>query len=169
MNTQELKDRYSTLYAEMAASGNPRNMEVFGHVMTEMMDVMLQKMPDAAEDMIDKLESIRWRQYLTPKEAEAIVAKMQPKAPWARDVWSQAMQSLGLVMQEEPYYNSCALWVEMNKVYSDHAETLATKVWNKPISEIPTDVMVKTINALAVDNLKDKDGVYSIREYFLDK
>ena len=169
MTANEMKEKYMMLYDYMASSNNPKYMKAFGVVMNDMMDWMIANKPDVAIEEIERLSAIKWKNYLTQKEAEAIVAKMQPKAPWARDVWSQAMQSLGLVMQEEPYYNSCALWVEMNKVYSDHAETLATKVWNKPISEIPTDVMVKTINALAVDNLKDKDGVYSIREYFLDK
>ena len=165
MNTQELKDRYSTLYAEMAASGNPKNMEVFGHVMTEMMDVMLQKMPDAAEDMIDKMESIHWRQYLTPKEAEAIVAKMNPQAPWPRDAWQKAMEKLSLPIEEQPAYNRCALWVEMNKQYSDHGESVASLL-GQPLAAIPAETIVPAMHKMALDLLKDKDGVYDIRHYF---
>ena len=106
MNAQELKDRYSGLYNEMATSGNQRNMEVFGHVMTETMDYLIQNKPDVAEEMIDKLESIRWKQYLTPKEAQKIV------------------------------------------------------------DAIPADVIVPAMHRMALDLLKDKDGVYDIRRYF---
>ena len=45
MNAQELKEQYNMLYNLMAASNEPKNMEIFGHVMTEMMDAMLAKMP----------------------------------------------------------------------------------------------------------------------------
>jgi hypothetical protein len=166
MNAQELKEQYNMLYNMMAASAEPKNMEVFGHVMTEMMDAMLAKMPAEAEEMIQKLESIRWHQYLTPKEAEAIVSKMKPEAPWKRDVWNNAMQSLGIPTEEAPYYNSCALWTEMNKQYSDHAQTIADKILKKPLSEIPAEQIVPGIHAMALDVLKDKDGVYDIRSYF---
>lgn len=167
MTANEMKDAYSALYDYMASSNNTKYMKVFGNVMTDMMDWMIQNKPEMAMEEIAKLESIKWRNYLSQKEAETIIAKMMPKAPWARDVWKQAMTQLELPMEEEPYYNSCALWVEMNKVYSDHAQTLAEKVWMKPLSEIPTETLVKTIYALAVDNLKDADKVYSIRDYFL--
>ena len=166
MNAQELKDRYTGLYDYMSASKDPKNMKAFGHVMTDMMDVMLAKMPDVAEEMIDKLEAIKWHQYLTHKEAENIIAKMVPAAPWKYDVWQAAMTKLGIPMEEEPYYNACALWCEMNKQYSDHAQSLADKVWKKPLSTISAEDIVPAIHALAIDVLRDKDGIYNIRSYF---
>ena len=78
MNIPEQKERYTSLYDFMAQSRDPKNMKAFGSVMTEMMDWMLQNKPDVAEEMIDKLESVKWHQYLTPKEAEKIVAGMDP-------------------------------------------------------------------------------------------
>ena len=125
MTTQNIKDRYLSLYDYMASSHDPKNMETFGHVMTEMMEVMLQKLPAEAEDMVDKLEAIKWHQYLTPKEAEKIVAGMNPKAPWSRDTWKSAMESFGLPLEEQPFFNRCALWVEMNKIYSDFGDEIA--------------------------------------------
>ena len=59
-----------------------------------------------------------------------------------------------------------ALWCEMNKQYSDHAQSLAEKVWKKPLNTIPVEEMVPAIHALAIDMLRDKDGVYDIRSYF---
>ena len=160
-----LKERYDSLYDYMANSKDPKNMKAFGCVMTEMMDVMIQKMPDVAEEMIDQLESIRWKQYLTPKEAQKIVDGMDPKGPWSRDVWKQTMESFGLPQEEPPYYNRCALWTEMNKIYSDFGEEIASLI-GKPLSPTDKDIIAACYR-MALKNLKDKDGVYDIRKYFL--
>lgn len=148
----------------MAQSQNPKNMKVFGNVMTEMMDVMIQKMPNEAEEMIDKLEAIKWKQYLTPKEAESIIAKMDPKAPWSREVWKNTVESFGLPLEEQPAYNRCALWVEMNKIYSDFGDNIA-EMLGKPLAPTDKDI-ISACYKLALKNLKDKDGVYNIRKYF---
>ena len=166
MTANELKEQYTMLYEYMAQSRDPKNMKAFGHVMTEMMDYLIANKPDVAGEMIQKLEAIRWNQYLTHKEAENIISKMVPAAPWKHDVWLAAMTKLGIPTEEQPYYNACALWTEMNKQYSDHAESLAQKVWKKPLSTIPAEDIVPAIHALAIDVLKDRDGVYNIRSYF---
>ena len=167
MTVNELKEKYAALYDYMAMSNNPKYMKLFGSVMTEMMHDIIALKPEMAADYIAELESIKWKNYLTDTEAENIIAKMNPKAPWDKDTWKKAMETLGFATEESPYYNCNALWVEMNKTYSDHAHTLAEKIWMKPLSEIPAETLVTAIHALAVDNLKDKDGVYNIREYFL--
>lgn len=164
MNAQELKDRYIGLYDYMAQSRDPKNMKTFGAVMTQMMDVMIQKMPDAAEEMVDKLESIKWHQYLTPKEAETIIAKMDPKAPWTRDQWKSTMESFGIPLEDAPNFNRCALWVEMSKMYSDFGDEIAALL-GKPL--VPTDPdIISACYKMAMKTLKDKDGVYNIRKYF---
>lgn len=148
----------------MAQSRDPKNMKTFGAVMTQMMDVMIQKMPDAAEEMVNKLESIKWHQYLTPKEAEAIIAKMDPGAPWTRDQWKSAMESFGLPLEDVPYYNRCAFWVEMSKMNSDFGDEIAALL-GKPL--VPTDPdIISVCYKMALKTLKDKDGVYNIRKYF---
>ena len=80
----------------MAMSHDVENMRTFGNVHKEMMEWMIQNKPDLAQEWIGKLESIKWCNYLTPKEAEKIVSEMVPKAPWSREAWKNAMQSLGL-------------------------------------------------------------------------
>lgn len=161
-----MRKEFYELYDMMAASHDVENMKTFGNVHKEMMEWMIANKPELAQEWMEKLESIRWCNYLTQKEAQKIVDGMMPKAPWQRDTWRNAMIRLGIPLEEEPYYNSCALWVEMNKQYSDHAETLAEKVWKKPLSEIPSEVMVPAIHAFALDLLKDQDKVYCIRSYF---
>jgi hypothetical protein len=83
---------------------------------------------------------------------------MMPKAPWAKDVWKQAMNDHGFELSHEPCYNSCALWVAMNMIMSDSSETLKKYVADEDL--------FKAVHDLAVDKLKDKDGVFNIRSYF---
>ena len=160
-----MKDRYTGLYDYMAQSQDPKNMKAFGCVMTEMMDFLIQNKPDVAEEMIDQLEAIKWRQYLTPKEAEKIVANMDPAGPWKRDAWKSTMESFGLPLEEAPAYNKYALWVEMNKIYSDFGTEIAALL-GKPLSYTDKDIITACYK-MALKNLKDKDGIYDIRKYFL--
>lgn len=164
MTPTELKQRYDALYDYMAQSRDPKNMKTFGSVMTTMMDVMIQRMPQEAEEMVDKLEAIKWKQYLTPKEAETIVARMDPKAPWSREQWRTAMASFGLPLEDVPYYNSCSLWTEMSKMYSDFGDEIAGLL-GKPLTPTDKDIIAACYK-MALKTLKDKDGIYSIRRYF---
>lgn len=81
--------------------------------------------------------------------------------------WLNAMTGLGLATEEKPYYNDYALYVAMNQVVSDHGCTIAKILGKEDVKEIDTEHLVKYANHLALDLLKDKDGVYDIREYFL--
>ncbi|MBQ7539781.1 MAG: hypothetical protein IJT13_01500 [Bacteroidaceae bacterium] len=142
----------------MASSKNVAFMHTFGQVHKEMMEWMIANKPTEAQEWLDKLASIKWKNYLTPKEAEKIVAGMNPKAPWSRDAWRQAMEQAGFELEMEPYYNRCALWVTMNMIMSDSSETLAKYVDNGNLFSLVHD--------LAVDKLTDKDMAFNIRRYF---
>ena len=165
MTAQEMKERYEALYEYMANSRDPKNMKAFGCVMTEMMDYLIQNKPDVAEEMIESLEAIKWHQYLTPKEADRIFAGMDPKGAWPREAWKSTMESLGIPLEEPPYYNRCALWIEMNKIYSDFGEEIASLL-GKPLQPTDKDI-ISACYKMALKNLKDKDGIYHIRKYFL--
>lgn len=158
MTAAELKVRYCGLYNYMANSRKPENMKMFGRVMTQMMEDMIQANPSKAEEYIDRLEAIKWKNYLTPKEAEAIVAKMNPRAPWTRDQWKAAMEQNGYPLEKEPYYNRYALWVTMNMIMSDSSQTLGKYVSNGDL--------FKLVYEIAVDKLTDQDEVFNIRKYF---
>lgn len=158
MNQEEMKKEFYALYDMMASSNKVAYMRTFGNVHKEMMEWMIANKPDAAQEWIGRLESIMWKNYLTPKEAETIVAKMEPKAPWSREQWKAAMEQHGYELEHEPCYNSCALWVTMNMIMSDSSGTLEKYVSNAD--------MFKVVHDLAVDKLCDKDGVFSIRGYF---
>ena len=158
MNAMEMKQAYDDLYGYMADSQNPENMKAFGKVMTEMFYWMADNKSELASDMLDKLCAIKWHNYLTPKEADAIVAQMNPKAPWSREQWKAAMAQYDYPLEEEPYYNRCALYVTMNMVMSDSSSTIGNYVSG--------DDLFKFVHDLAVDKLKDADGKFNIRSYF---
>jgi len=159
-----MKQEFAGLYDMMANQRDVKFMRVFGGVHKEMFDWFVANKPELAQEWLDKLEAIKWHQYLTPKEAEKIVAGMEPKAPWSREVWKNAMESFGLPLEEMPAYNRCALWVEMNKIYSDFGEEIASLL-GKPLSASDKDIIAACYK-MALKNLKDKDGIYDIRKYF---
>lgn len=158
MNTQELIDKYTSLYEYMSRSKNPEYMKTFGRVMTHMVEDIAKSDTAKAEEYVERLESIKWDNYLTPAEAEAIVAEMSPKAPWSREQWRNAMEQKGYALEKEPYYNKCALWVAMNMIMSDSSETLAKYVGG--------DKLFAAVHDLAVDKLCDEDANFMIRLYF---
>jgi len=156
---EELRKQFNALYETMANSKDVADMQTFGNVLQEMMAWMIANKPDYAQEWIEKLDSVKWENYLTRREAEKILSEMQPKAPWTnKEAWKQALEQRGYVTQEEPHYNPCALWVTMNMIMSDSSETL-----RKYIDE---DAIFKLVHDLAVDKLKDQDGVFDIRNYF---
>lgn len=158
MNSQELKEKYWSLYEYMANSQKPEYMKAFGRVMTTMMDDMIHNNPSKAEEYINKLESIKWKNYLTPAEADKIVSQMEPKAPWSREQWKDAMEKHGFPLEEWPCYNRCALYVTMNMIMSDSSKTLSNFVQG--------DNLFKMVYGLAVDKLKDQDEMFNVRVYF---
>ena len=74
MTQEEMRQEFNALYSMMANSTNVNFMHIFGQVHKEMMEWMIQNKPDLAQEWIWKLESIKWKNYLTPKEADKIVA-----------------------------------------------------------------------------------------------
>lgn len=159
-----MKKKFSELYNLMATSNDVAYMHTFGNVHREMMDWMIQNKPEVADEMLQKLEAIRWHQYLTPKEADAILAKMDPKAPWTREQWKTAMADFGLPLEEQPCYNHCALFVEMSKMYSDFGDEIAALL-GKPLAPTDKDIIAACYK-MALKTLKDKDSIYDIRRYF---
>lgn len=164
---EELMKNFDELYGIMATSANVKYMHVFGDTMRCMMKDMAAKHPELAQEYLDKLCAIKWKNYLTKKEALSIVQEMNPKATWDMQGWVDGMEKSGLCMEEKPYYNDYAMYVAMNQVVSDHGDTIAEIKGEKSLSDINEEELVKYAYKLAVDLLKDKDGVYNIREYFL--
>ena len=158
MDKMELRDKYQELYCKMASGTNVEKMKLFGCVMGDMMEELIKTQPEKAEEYLERLEAVKWKNYLTHSEAEAIIARMKPSAPWGIDAWRQAMEQAGYEVQEWPYYNKYALWVAMNMKMSDSGDTIQ--------KYINSSNVLKFVHELAIDSLKDKDEVFDIRRYF---
>lgn len=158
MTPEEMKKKFTELYELMAASGKISYMHTFGNVHKEMMDWFITNKPELAQEWLDKLEAIKWKNYLTSKEAEKIISGMSPAAPWKKDQWKQAMIEHEFAVEHEPDYNSCALYTTMNMIMSDSGETLKKFV--------DAENLFNAVHSLAVDKLTDKDGIFNIRNYF---
>lgn len=155
---EEMMQRYEKAYKHMATSDKTENMIIFGRVMSEIMEWLIANKPETAREWIEELEMVLWDNYLTPKEAEAITDAMVPKRPWPRDQWRMMMEQHGFELEEEPYYNRCAMYVTMCMIYSDDHETLKHFANGADMFEL--------VHSLALNKLKDKDGVFSVRKYF---
>ena len=153
-----MRKEYYALYNLMANSNNVAYMHVFGQVQKEVMEWAIENKPELAQDWLNKLESIKWRNYLTPSESQKIVDNMEPQAPWTKDEWRDAMEQQGYSLDDEPYYNPCALYVTMCMIMSDSGKTIKKYVDEENIFSF--------VHELAVDKLKDEDEVFSIRRYF---
>ena len=167
METKEIKQEFERLYNIMANSNEPKYMHVFGETMKEMMSELIGIKPELAQEYIERLCAIKWFNYLTSKEAMSIVTNMEPSAMWDMSSWQHAMAEQELPIEESPYYNAYALFVVMNQVVSDHGESIAFIKGADSVREIASDELTVYANRIAVDLLKDKDGVYDVREYFL--
>ena len=165
MTKQEMTDKFGMLYGRMATSNDPKQMHTFGEVMKRMMAWFIEYKPEVAEEFVEELCSIKWRQYLTRNEATDIVRDMVPTAPWDYSTWEKAMEGLHLEMERESVFNRYALWVAMNQIYTDFGESIA-RMMGEPLTKIKAETLVPFVHDMAVSLLTDPDGKYCIREYF---
>lgn len=158
-----IRERYLELFEDMAKSGMPEKMKIFGETEKWAFGKMLETSPKTAEQWVDKLEAMNWNNYLSKAEADEIVAKFINQdnsrgAHWGYDVFKGAVESFGGKTYEAPFYNCYALWVVANMLYSDH--------YNSASEYVPKEDMPKYFYSMAVEKLKDKDRPRFVRNYF---
>lgn len=166
MTKEELTTKFKTLYDYMSVSNEPKYMMLFGDVMCEMMAETIASHPEKAEEWIEKLEAIHWKQYLSRTEASSIVKAMNPPAAWQFDAWKKAMEDLGLEYRRESIYNCYALWTIMNAVHSDDGKTIASLMGIDYGNAASNPEYIKTVYQFSMNKLLDADGVYSVRHYW---
>lgn len=166
IDSKELKKEFDELYNYMASSSKVENMALFGSVAKNMMYNLIDNKPSEAQEYIDKLKSMKWRNYLTDKEADEIVEKMDPKPVWSKSQYLNAVEGLGIETCEEPYYNENALWVTASMEFSDSGQRIA-KMYGMTLADAASNKnFIESVTGFALDKLKDKDKVFDIREYF---
>ena len=167
-------ERYDELYGVMKSSRDVEKMKIFGEAEKEMFRQMAASNPSMAEMWLTKLEAVCWDNYLTEKEARNIGRHIvnqdgTKEFHWPYDVFTKAVSQLGGITEEKPYYNSYALWVTANMIYSDHAKSVAEDMGYKSPMEVPNERMALSMYKKAVEKLKDPDKGFHIRKYFKHK
>lgn len=171
MTTDAMIDRYEELYNKMKDSKDTKNMKIFGKAAGYMFKELCKVHPDLAEKWLTHLEPICWDNYLSASEAVNIGKTMISQDGmqgfhWGHDAFVSAVRQLGGMPEEKPYYNSYALCVAANMIYSDMAQSIAEDMGYKTVMEVPNEKMALSCYKKAVSYLKDKDGNFSIRHYF---
>lgn len=168
---ESIRERYLELYEDMAKSGMPEKMKIFGESAKWAFDRLHERDPKLAEMWVEKLEAMNWNNYLSKAEADEIVAKFINQdnsrgAHWVYDVFKGAVESLGGKTYEAPFYNCYALWVVANMIYSDHAQSVAEDMGHTTPAQVPNEKMALSMYKKAVEKLKDKDRPRFVRDYF---
>lgn len=158
-----MKERYHHLYEDMASASEPEKMKTFGNAEMWVFEKLTESHPELAERWLEKLEAGAWHNYVSPHEYEEVCMNIQNSddtmgGHWTFNEIMSAVVALNGVVEEAPYYNSYALALTMNMLYSDHNETVKTYVRE--------DDIVPFYYSLAVEKLNDKDREHFVRPYF---
>lgn len=165
MEKSEIKKEFASLYGIVALNKQVEDMKLFGSVMCDMMDVLVESHPNTAEKFLEKLESVKWYNYVTRDEAEKTIREMKPSVPFDFDDWIDMIDSVDGMQEKEPEYNRYALWTVMGMIYSDSGNTIA-KLLGMDEPNVSDQQFVRALYLLAMDKLNDEDGVFEIRKYF---
>jgi hypothetical protein len=87
MEAKDIMSKFDELYGMMASSNNVKYMHVFGNTMRCMMEDMAAKHPELAQEYLDELCAIKWKNYLTKNEVSEIINEMNPPATWSKQNW----------------------------------------------------------------------------------
>lgn len=171
MTTEQMIDRYNYLYALMKESKDVKNMKIFGEAEKYMFREVAKVHPEMARNWLAHIEATEWNNYLDESEAVNIGKTMINEDGvqgfhWSHDTFVSAVKQLGGIPEEKPFYNSYALCVTANMIYSDMAYSIAEDMGYKKPSEVPNEKMALSCYRKAVAYLKDKDMNFHVRHYF---
>ena len=167
-------NRYHELYNKMVSSKDPKNMQIFGEAEMYIFENMAMQQPDKAENWLSHLEAVGWRNYLSEREAQNIGKRIRNSdgtsgVHWQHDTFVKAVEVLGGKTEDMPYYNSYALCIVANMMYSDHAISIANDMGYDVPGKIANDKMALSCYRKAVEVLRDIDDNFRVRDYFKNK
>ena len=174
MTRDDMIERYHFLYDKMVSSKDPNNMMIFGESEKWVFEELSKAHPELAESWLSHIEEVCWRNYLSDKEAMNIGKRMKNEDGttgfhWPYEVFVSAVESLGGKVEDNPHYNSHALHVTANMIYSDMGDSIAEDMGMKSAHEVPNEKMALSCYKKAVSYLKDKDGNFNVRRYFKNR
>lgn len=174
MDKDTLIARYNELYDLMSKSKNPKYMRIFGEAEKYILGELAGSHIDIAERWLTHLEPVCWNNYLSEKESENIARHIVNQDGtsgfhWPYLTFVSMVEKFGDKIEDKPYYNTRALWVVANMIYSDHARSIAEDMGYKNPQEIPADRIAISCYKKAVEKLKDVDNDDFVRDYFRRK
>ena len=174
MTKEQMMQEYDMYKSKIIKSKDIKHMEMLSDVCEYMFEQAAVKMPDVAESALAHLASTEWNNYLSEHEAKNVGMRIINQDGtkgfhWTHDVFTKAVEGLGGVVEEKPYYNSYALCVVANVIYSDHALSIAMDMGYKTVAEVPNEKMALSCYRKAIEKLKDIDGGFHVRKYFKSK
>lgn len=157
-------EKYHKLYQENLVHGNDEKIRsMFGEHMSELVEIIYSKIPQVIDDFVDDLESgiesTKWHNYLTEKEAKMILSKLNPAAKWTISDVENTCDNLGVPYENKPHWNLPALAVAMNAINSDFKSL-------RGLFDDETKY-VSQVYKMAVEMLEDIDNPRYIRKRYL--
>lgn len=161
MDKKEMKEKWLVLYNEIIESGEEDKMAVLGSMVKRMMSWFVDNESDIAQECLDMLEAVRWNNYLTQRESDKIINRMQPRPEFSPSQIKETLTNMGYELESKPYYNKYALLTAVSMKLSDSGQTI-----KKLIKSTDSQLLIEAAYNLAIDSLTDEDGIFSIRKYF---
>ena len=174
MNAREMKDLFQSYMRMAVEAKDPAKMQVLADTYTELFEKVAESHPDLATATLAMMAPIEYNNYVSPEEAMAVASKFinsdrmvsgatEPThgAHWSMDILKSFLNSRNIPLEEKPYYNWPALWLTVNMIWSDYADTLSELLGTKD-----NDRLAVASYKMAVKKLKDLDRPSFIRHYF---
>lgn len=162
---QQMQQEFLQRYDEIIESQDQTQMERLGSMTKRVMRWLIREEPQLAETamrMLDDSDTATTQNYLTEQESRQIVERMQPRPTWTAEALKKSLSSLGLPLDNPTLFNEWSLLTVMLMIQSDSGETLRDFTGFQPND----DQMLRLVYRLALDKLKDQDGVFNVRRYF---
>lgn len=158
MEKKELLEKFCALYNEAINSGDKEDIEVSLGMFKKAFGILVDTNVREAKELVECYEgTLKYYNFLTESEAMKVVENFSNQdgsvGPKWKDVtdFFKRIDDMNGKVECEPYYNKWALYVAMNKAYSDQNTVLLKWVG---------DDRTKYFEAcydLALSQLKDKD------------
>lgn len=170
MTKEQMITRYDELYDKMKDGKDVKNMKIFGEAASYYFKELAKMHPEMAQSWLGHLEAICWNNYLSETEVINIGKTMINEDGvkgfhWVYDTFVSAVKQLGGVPEEKPFYNSYALCVTANMIYSNMAYSIAEDMGYNSPAEVPNEKMAFSCYKKAVSYLKDRNHNFQIRDF----
>ena len=167
MTKKDLMDRFCKIWCEAKDSNDKEDINISFLMFKKAVDLLADTNIRSAKELVDCYDgNLRYYNFLTESEAMDIVDRFVNQDGSKGPKWRNPeelfdkVEELGGVTESIPSYNRWALYVTMNKFYSDQDSVIAK--WTNG----DRDKYAEACYELALTQLKDRDRLCWIRSYY---